>query len=56
MKVPQTIERNIYIEVEDSPEGQKILESFVFLLTALQANKAYLNGWIGPVPKTKKPK
>jgi hypothetical protein len=45
----KTIERNVYLEVEDSPEGGEILGKFILLLAEVRHNKAYLNGWIAPL-------
>jgi hypothetical protein len=54
----KTIEVNLYIEVEDSEEGKKIIDNLVITLSELRYNKAYLNGWMAPVesPKPKKSK
>jgi hypothetical protein len=52
----KTLEHNLYIEVQDTPDGQKILDELVVWLCGLKHEypKAYLNGWIGPVKETKK--
>lgn len=47
----KSIERKLYIEVENNEAGQKILEELVKVLTTFKDNPAYLNGWIGPVSK-----
>jgi hypothetical protein len=44
-----TIERNLYIEVADTPEGNAILTELVMWLSAKRDSIHYLNGWIGPV-------
>lgn len=44
----KTIEINLYMQVEDNAEGQKIIDDLKMLLTELRYNKSYLNGWIGP--------
>ena len=58
MKRAKTIERNIYLEVQDTTDGNKILDELVYWLTGLKHRnpEAYLNGWMGPVTKSKKPK
>jgi hypothetical protein len=52
----KSVERNLYIEVEDTDDGDKILSELVSWLCDLKYRypKAYLNGWIGPVKETKK--
>ena len=51
LNLEKTIERQLYIEVEDNPEGLKVIQELVEWLTNKRDNKSYLNGWIGPVTK-----
>jgi hypothetical protein len=44
-----TIERNFYIEVADTVEGQAIIQELVTWLCDKRDSIHYLNGWIGPV-------
>ena len=46
----KTIERQLYIQVQDTPEGNAILARLVTLLSESRHDKAYLNGWMGPWP------
>ena len=47
----QSTERNLYIEVESTVDGEKIINELVYWLADIKNRypKAYLNGWIGPV-------
>ena len=44
-----TIERNLYIEVADTVEGQAIIQELVMWLIDKRNSIHYLNGWLGPV-------
>ena len=43
MKLPQTIERTLYIEVEDTAEGQAILTDLMMKLVEYRHNSAKQN-------------
>lgn len=55
-KDSKTIESSLYIEVEDSPDGEKIIDELAIWLMDLKHRypQAYLNGWIGPAKGSKK--